>query len=83
MIKDWNRGEVKQGEVFHFQHSLRPFIWVYYQNQDDTLFIDINEDKAYTFCDLEFDELSFYEDEEDEDFYGLDVVGKIEWVEVS
>lgn len=80
MIKDWNRNEVLGNTVFHFKNSLRPFVSVPTNNYDD-IFIDINEWVAYTFDDLEFEGLNFYEKEDDEDFKGVEVAGTIkEWV---
>ena len=81
MIKDWNRYEVKKGEVFHFQHSLRPFINIDSTKETD-LFLDINEMVAYCLDDLECEGLNFYTKEEDENFKGVEVAGTIkDWVE--
>ena len=78
MIKDWNR-ENLQGQVFHFKNSLRPFIAI----QDgawDNYFLDLSEGIFYTLHELlEVEELRFYEKEDDEDFMGVDVVGRLEW----
>ena len=81
-IKDWNRGELNKNEVFHFQHSLRPFISVK-SNEGEWFFVDIDEGICYNFYDLEFEGLEFYRDEtkEDEDFMGVEVDGKLDWVE--
>lgn len=80
MIKDWNRSEVLGNTVFHFKNSLRPFVSVPTNNYDD-IFIDINEWVAYTFYDLEFEGLKFYEKEDDEDFKGVEIAGTLkEWV---
>lgn len=82
MIKDFNRGEVKGGEVFHFQHSLRPFIWVERNSMwCNGYFIDIDEFKAYEEEDLLCDGFEFYTKDDDEDFKGVEVEGKIEWVD--
>ena len=80
MIKDWNTGEVKRNEVFHFQNSLRPFIEVT-NTRGDNLFLDLNNSIVYDFDSLEYEELFFYTKEEDEDFLGVEVDGKVEWVE--
>lgn len=76
MIKDWNRYEVKKGEVFHFQHSLRPFINVS-NTEEINLFLDIDEMVIYDFEALEYEGLEFYTKEEDEDFKGVEVAGTI------
>lgn len=85
MIIDWNYKETNTREVFHFKNSLRPFIEVedYYGNP---LFIDINTMKAYTYDDITIDEeLEFYSYRDvgsnDPDFLGIEIDGKIEWVE--
>lgn len=81
-IKDWNRCELANNEVFHFKNSLRPFIAIK-TYECDSLFIDINEGIGYTIDDLEFEGLEFYRDEteEDDDFMGVEVDGKLNWVE--
>ena len=78
MIKDWNR-ENLQGQVFHFQNSLRPFIavksceWI-------NFFLDLNEGIFYSLYELlEVEGLRFYEKEDDEDFMGVNVVGRLKW----
>ena len=76
MIKDWNRYEVKKGEVFHFQNSLRPFINIDSTRETD-LFLDINEMVAYCLDDLECEGLKFYEDAIDENFKGVATYGTI------
>ena len=81
MVKDFNRGQVKSGETFHFQHSLISFIWI---DRDDSVdggyFVDIDEFRAYTLDELANDGFYFYSKEEDEDFKGVEVDGKLEWV---
>lgn len=79
MIKDLNRYKVNKGEIFHFQHSLRPFISID-DTGEDTYFLDINECRFYTRYETEeIEGLSFYTDEDDDDFMGVDVIGKLEW----
>lgn len=78
MIKDWNR-ENLTGKVFHFQNSLRPFTEVY-NTCDERYFLDLNESKIYSFEEL-YNELSFYDDDEDDDFMGVKIDGHVEWVE--
>lgn len=82
MIVNWNKkGEVKNGQVFHFQHSLRPFINVS-NSEENIFFLDIHEMKFYDFYEIiESEELCFYEDENDDDFLGVEIDGKIEWVD--
>ena len=81
MIKDWNRNEVKKGEVFHFAHSLRPFTLIASCNDSDMdKFLALDTMTYYSFDLLWFDELNFYRKDDDEDFLGVDVDGKVEWV---
>lgn len=77
MIKDWNRNEVLSNTVFHFKNSLRPFISIPLNNED--IFIDLNEWVAYSFDDLEYEGLNFYEKEEDPDFKGVEIDGVVRW----
>ena len=81
-IKDWNRRELANNEVFHFKNSLRPFIAIK-TCEWSSLFIDIDEGIGYTLDELEFEGLEFYRDEteEDLDFMGVEVDGKLDWVE--
>lgn len=79
MIVNWNNYEVNHSQVFHFQHSLRPFVEVI-DTRGEGLFLDVNEMKVYTFEDLEKDELYFYRKDDDEDYLGVEVDGKVEWV---
>ena len=84
MIKDLNRNEVKAGEVFHFQNSLEPFVYVDYPDCDfEMMFFNINSNRLYSFVDLDILGLKFYSKDDDEDFLGVEVDGKIklEWVE--
>ena len=76
MIKDWNRNELKKGEVFHFQHSLRPFVSID-SLEETNLFLDIDEMVVYPFDALEYEGLKFYTKEEDEDFMGVEIDGTI------
>ena len=79
MLKNWNACKVGKGEVFHFKNSLRPFIT--FENSDgDYCFLDIDEMMCYEFKDLEHEGLKFYQLEENEDYMGVEVDGKIEWV---
>ena len=80
IIKDWNRNEIGENEIFHFKNSLRPFIAV--QNTyGEHLFLDFNEKMIYSFEALEYENLFFYTKEDDEDFMGVEVDGKLDWVE--
>lgn len=79
MIIDWNRQTLKPGQVFHFKNSLRPFISVD-NTSGDFCFLDFNEMKIYTFDELEYEGLYFYTDETDDDFMGVELDGKIKWV---
>lgn len=78
-LRNWNHcGDVKPNEVFHFMHSLRPFIFA--ESGTDFIFIDINEGLAYTFDELEREGLYFYKFEDDEDYLGVVVDGQITWI---
>lgn len=79
MIKDWNRGEVLDGTIFYFKNSLRPFVTVYVESMDETLFIDLHNCIGYNFDDLEYNELKFYTKDDDEDFKGVDVIGALDY----
>lgn len=80
MIVDWNRTSLLDGTVFHFKCSLRPFVMVN-SPESGLLFLDVNEMTVYNYDDLEHEELFFYKSEEDEDFMGVEVDGRIEWVD--
>ena len=46
----------------------------------ENFFLDLNEGIFYTLYELlEVEGLRFYEKEDDEDFMGVDVVGRLEW----
>lgn len=65
--------EVKFGEVFHFQHSLRPFIIVDY-DATEKVFIEVTTGNLY------FD---YQRQEEGLEFYphcSVLMNGKIEWI---
>ena len=80
MIVDWNRITLDKGTVFHFKNSLRPFIDV--DKDGDFYFLDLNEMKVYSFEDLNYEGLEFYDDDfNDDDFKGVEIAGKIEWVD--
>lgn len=79
MIKDWNREDL-QGQVFHFKNSLRPFTTVK-NSAFDYFFLDLNEGIFYSLYELlEYEGLRFYEKENDEDFMGVKIAGRVEWV---
>ena len=78
MIANWNSEDLT-GKVFHFQNSLRPFI-VVYDNADNYYFLDLNENKIYTYDELEYEDLFFYHKDEDDDFMGVEIDGRVEWV---
>ena len=82
IIKDWNRGEINENEIFHFKNSLRPFISV----QDaygEYLFLDFDKKIVYSLEDLVYESLSFYKKEDDKEFMGVEIDGKLDWVEVK
>lgn len=79
MIRDWNREDL-HGQVFHFKNSLRPFIAVKNCGWDN-FFLDLNEGIFYSLYELlEIEGLCFYEEEGDEDFMGVKIAGRVEWV---
>jgi hypothetical protein len=79
MIRDYNRSQVLTGTVFHFKNSLRSFVVVDFISENKTLFVDLHEGFAYSYDDLEYEGLEFYEKEDDEDFKGVDVVDVIRY----
>ena len=79
-IVDWNMGEIGRNEVFHFKNSLRPFIDITDVYGDERFFLDIDKGECYSFDALEYEGLFFYEDENNEDFMGVEIDGKIKWV---
>lgn len=82
IIKNWNRRELNKNEVFHFKNSLRPFISIE-SYEGGCFFLDIDEGCFYPLDALEFEGLEFYKDEteEDLDFMGVEIDGKLDWVE--
>ena len=81
MIKDWNRHEIGHNEVFHFKNSLAPFISVVNENGDQ-MFVNIQTGEVFSFEWVDvLGYYQFYEKEDDPDFLGVEVDGKIEWVE--
>ena len=76
MIKDWNRGEVAFGDIFHFNNSLRPFLWINDTSSDD-YFLDIHKMEFYSFDELSNEGLDFYRIEEDEEFLGVMIIAKM------
>ncbi len=76
-IKDYNRGEVLSDSVFHFKHSLEPFITVYSEKDCDDIFVNIHKLVAIPFEYLESYGYEFYTKEDDEDFLGVNVVGTL------
>lgn len=85
MIIDWNYKTTNSGEVFHFKNSLRPFIEAE-DDYGDPVFIDIQSMIVYSYGDIIIGEgLEFYSSEDvggnDPDFHGIEIDGKIEWVE--
>lgn len=76
MIRDWNR-ENLQGQVFHFKASLRPFTTIV--TEDNFYFLNLENYNAYNLYELDSEGLQFYRKENDEDFMGVDVMGRLEW----
>lgn len=79
-IVNWNMGEVGKNEVFHFKNSLRPFIEINNVYHDEGLFLDINRGECFSFDDLEYEGLEFYTDDDDDNFMGVEIDGKVKWV---
>ena len=78
MIVDWHKTTFEKGTVFHFKNSLKPFIEV--NKYGDYCFLDLDEMKVYTLEDLDYYGFEFYNDEVDDDFMGVEIDGKVEWV---
>lgn len=79
MIADWNGNEVEKCQVFHFRNSLRPFV-VVRNTEGKRLFLDLDTMEVLSYQDLEYDDLQFYTLEKDEDFCGVQIDGRIAWV---
>ena len=75
-IIDINRYGISSMTMFHFQHSLRPFIMTYTTN-DEPLFIDLTNSVAYNYDELENVDLYFYTKDDDEDYHGVEIIGDI------
>ena len=69
MIKDYNRFEVKYGEVFKFMFLSEPFIIV--NSVDTDLFLNLKDFNLYSFDHIED---NFYRKEDDEGFLGVNVI---------
>ena len=78
MTVDWNRLNL-EGYVFHFKASLRPFIEV--KTPNGYGFLDLNDFTLYELDTLESEGLFFFEKEDDEDFKGVMIDGRVQWVE--
>lgn len=72
MIKDWNR-EIFSNEVFTFKDSTTPFIFVKTPSWDP-MFINLREQQALTFDEIQMEGFKFYRKDEDEDFMGVNVI---------
>ncbi len=66
-IIDVNR--TSTDKVFHFRNSLQRFILIEYHCEK--VFLNLETRVAYDFCDVEDYGFSFYRDEDDEDFCGV------------
>ena len=75
-IIDINRTDITPTTVFHFQHSLRPFIHVITLS-GDSCFVDLSAGECYGWDDLECYDLNFYSNDEDDDFKGVAIMGEI------
>ena len=73
-----NRETIPTMTMFHFQYSLRPFICARGMD-DDLYFIDLTEGVVYNWDELGYNDLYFYTKEDDEDFYGVAVIGDINY----
>lgn len=58
--------------LFHFKHSLRPFIKVV-DGLGRPQFVDLDSFEVKSFDEVEW-EMEFYKDPTDEDFYGVAVI---------
>lgn len=75
MIKDWNRGEVKKQEVFHFKNSSKSFITVTYEYEDENYFLELDTMTLYRFEDLTEKGFRFYTKKDDDDYCGVQIDG--------
>lgn len=69
MIKDYNRFEVKYGEIFTFMFLSEPFIIV--NSVDTDLFLNLKDFNLYSFDQVED---NFYRKKNDENFLGVNVI---------
>lgn len=74
MIKDWNRGEVMHTDFFTLKGSTDRYIQV--DTPRDFLFINLETCMVHPYDEIEENGL-FYTKEDDEDFKGVNVIGKI------
>lgn len=75
MIQDWNREDL-QGLIFTFCNSDTPYT-TFHNTKEDFMFLNLYNYLAYDFDELDIVGLKFYEDEEDEDFHGVKVIGRL------
>lgn len=64
---------IPTGTIFHFDHSLRPFMAVT-DGLGNPLFIDLENAVAMGWDELIYDNLFFYEEEDNDDFLGVAVI---------
>lgn len=75
-IIDINRTDISSMTMFHFQHSLRPFILTRCPD-GEFCFVDLSIGESFRWSDLEFYDLYFYTKEDDPDFCGVAIIGEI------
>jgi len=75
MIQDWNREDL-QGLIFTFRNSDTPYT-TFHNTEKNFMFLNLYNYLAYDFDELDIVGLKFYEDEEDEDFHGVKVIGRL------
>lgn len=63
--------------LFHFKHSLRPFIRVV-DGLGRPQFVDLDNFEVMSFDEVEW-EMEFYKDPADESFYGVAVIGEFQY----
>lgn len=78
-IVNLNSREVKLPPmtIFHFKYSLRPFLLV--EKDFEDIFVDLTMGAAYSWDQLIDNDLYFYEDETDEDFTGIAIIGELKY----
>ena len=75
-IIDIHRTDIPSTTVFHFQHSLRPFILIN-DPHNNWCFVDLSIGESYLWGELQYYDLYFYTKDDDSDFCGVAIIGEI------